>query len=94
MTGQATISVSGGLTDSIRTLVSEFPGATINRMGRALIRMGLRQALGNAEALVEELRQLDAPWPTVREEPSPPAPGVRGSPRLGRPRLTRTGERA
>lgn len=60
MTKQATLSVGGGLAASIRTLVLEYPGATVNRMGRALVRLGLGLALRQPEVLVAELRQLDS----------------------------------
>ena len=62
MTEQTTISVSGSITASIRALVSAYPGTNANRMGRALVRIGLRVALRQPESLIEELRQLDTAW--------------------------------
>jgi hypothetical protein len=62
MTRQTTITVSGGVAESVRTLVDNFPGSNANRMGRALVRIGLRVALRHPESLVEELRRLDSPW--------------------------------
>lgn len=62
MTRQTTITVSGGVASTVRNLVDEFPGTNANRMGRALVRIGLRVALRHPEALVQELRRLDSPW--------------------------------
>ena len=62
MTRQTTITVSGGVAESVRALVNEFPGANANRVGRALVRLGLKEALRRRRALVEELRAIDGPW--------------------------------
>jgi hypothetical protein len=62
MSRQTTITVSGGVGESVRALVDEFPGSNANRMGRALVRIGLKEALRHPETLVEELRRLDSPW--------------------------------
>lgn len=62
MAQQTSITVSGPLGESIRALVDEFPGVNVNRIGRAIVRLGLRQAWREREALIAELRQLDAPW--------------------------------
>jgi hypothetical protein len=62
MKEQTSITVSGALGDCIRALVGEFPGTTINRMGRAVVRLGLRRAILERAALVAELRQIDMPW--------------------------------
>lgn len=58
---QTSITVSGSVADWIRALVNEFPGSNANRIGRALVRLGLRQAIGERAVLVMELRALDAP---------------------------------
>lgn len=94
MAKQATLSVGGGLAASIRTLVSEYPGVTLNRVGRALVRLGLRQALRERDMLVEELRQLDAPWPSPTERAGSGLTGRRGPPGLRGPHRTRKGEGA
>ncbi len=62
MTRQMTITVSGGVGENVRALVEGFPGTNANRVGRALVRMGLRVALRRPQALVDELRRLDTPW--------------------------------
>lgn len=61
MAEQITITVSGKVGANVRALLDEFPGANINRVGRALVRLGLKQASRERAALVAELRQLDAP---------------------------------
>jgi hypothetical protein len=65
MAQQTTITVSGGVGENVRALVDGFPGTNANRVGRALVRIGLRLAMRHPEKLVEELRRLDSPW---REE--------------------------
>jgi hypothetical protein len=67
MKDQTTITVTGELSVRIRTLVEEFPGVNVNRVGRALVRMGLRHALRERDAFINELRCIDAPW-SVSEE--------------------------
>lgn len=62
MTRQTTITVTGGVGESVRQLVAQFPGANANRVGRALVRLGLKEARKRAGALVEELRAIDGPW--------------------------------
>jgi hypothetical protein len=62
MKRQTSITVSGPLGDTIRALVDTFPGVNINRVGRAIIRLGLRAASEHPTALVAELRQIDSPW--------------------------------
>jgi hypothetical protein len=59
---QTSITVSGTEADRIRALVDDFPGTNANRIGRALVRLGLRQAVRDRAALVAELRALGAPW--------------------------------
>lgn len=67
MTRQTTITVSGGVAESVRALVDEFPGVNANRVGRALVRLGLREARKHRGALVEELRSIDGPWSPSEE---------------------------
>jgi hypothetical protein len=59
---QTSITVTGTEADRIRALVDDFPGTNANRIGRALVRLGLRQAVRDRAALVAELRALGAPW--------------------------------
>jgi hypothetical protein len=67
MTRQTTITVSGGVGESVRQLVAEFPGANANRVGRALVRLGLKEARKHRSLLVEELRVIDSPWSPLQE---------------------------
>jgi hypothetical protein len=67
MAGQVSITVSGVVGGNVRALLDEFPGANINRVGRALVRLGLRQASRDRAALVAELREVDAPWVAATE---------------------------
>jgi hypothetical protein len=66
MKDQTSITVTGTEADRIRALVDDFPGTNANRIGRALVRLGLRQAVRDRAALVAELRALGAPWAASR----------------------------
>jgi hypothetical protein len=68
MKDQTTITVSGALGARIRQLVETYPGTNVNRVGRALVRLGLRCALGERDALTKELRAIDTPWSRTSEE--------------------------
>lgn len=68
MKQQTSITVSGPVGDRIRELVAEFPGVNINRIGRAIVRLGLREALRRRNAFVKELREVDAPWSPSSED--------------------------
>jgi hypothetical protein len=59
---QTSITVGGTEADRIRALVDDFPGTNANRIGRALVRLGLRQAVRDRAVLVAELRALGTAW--------------------------------
>lgn len=65
---QTTITVSGALGARIRQLVETYPGSNVNRVGRALVRLGLRRALRERDVLTNELRAIDTPWSPIPEE--------------------------
>lgn len=69
---QTSITVSGNVAESIRALVVDYPGSNANRIGRALLRLGLQQAGREPTALVTELRALDEPFVVPGERNSAP----------------------
>jgi hypothetical protein len=58
MSEQITICMTGPIMTTLRKLVAAYPGAAPNKIGRALVRVGLRHVLQNPEILAEELRLL------------------------------------
>lgn len=62
MNDQTTITVAGSLSTAIAALVSRYPGANANRIGRALVCLGLQQVDRDCRPLEAELRRLNDSW--------------------------------
>lgn len=59
MHDQTTITVAGALSTAIRVLVARYPGANANRIGRALVSLGLQQVNADCRQLDNGLRKLN-----------------------------------
>jgi hypothetical protein len=62
MSNQITICMTGPIMATIRQLVAAYPGATANKIGRALVRLGLRHVLQDPAVLAQELCLLQTQW--------------------------------